>query len=141
MKFQVLKIFTLSFEMRTIRHGLNSTHNCSPGYLPFPLLSYDYTYTSEKLTNEESFDDHFSFKIHQKSRVFFYVSPFKIFQSFLLNRNLAKHHSQMLDTCTPSVISLSPVKQQSQPIATLFHFFKTDKKICSSKHKPEAFEF
>lgn len=48
----------------------------------------------------------------------------------------------MLDTCTPSVISLSPVKQQSQPIATLFHFLKTDeKKICNSKHKPEAFEF
>lgn len=47
----------------------------------------------------------------------------------------------MLDTCTPSVISLSSVKQQSQPIATLFHLLKTDEKICSSKHKPEAFEF
>lgn len=95
----------------------------------------------QKLTNEESFDDHFSLKIHQKRRGFFYVTLFKIFQWFLLNRNLAKHHSQMLDTCTPPVISLSPVKQQSQPIATLFHFLKTEGKNCSGKHKPEIFEF
>lgn len=63
-------------------------------------------------------------------------------QTFLLNTNLAKHHSQMLDTCTPSVNSLLKVKQQSQPTATLFHFLKTvEKKYCSGKHKKEAFEF
>lgn len=67
-------------------------------------------------------------KFTRKEGVFFYVIVFKIFQWFLLNRNLAKHHSQMLDTCTPPVISLSPVKQQSQPIATLFHFLKTEGK-------------
>ena len=34
------------------------------------------------------------------------------------------------------------VKQQSQPIAALSHFLKTDKKKYSSgKHKKEAFEF
>lgn len=80
-------------------------------------------------------------KFTRKEGVFFYVIVFKIFQWFLLNRNLAKHHSQMLDTCTPPVISLSPVKQQSQPIATLFHFLKTEGKNCSGKHKPEIFEF
>lgn len=67
-------------------------------------------------------------KFTREEGFFSYVTPFKILQSFLLNRDLAKHHSQMLDTCTPSVISLSPVKQQSQPIATLFHFLKTDEK-------------
>lgn len=44
----------------------------------------------------------------------------------------------MLDTCTPSVISLSTVKQQSQPIATLSHFLKTDEKntaVVSTKKK------
>lgn len=31
---------------------------------------------------------------------------------------------------------------KSQPIATLFHFLKTDeKKYCSGKHKEAAFEF
>lgn len=81
-------------------------------------------------------------KFTREEGVFFYVTPFKILQSFLLNRDLAKHHSQMSDTCTPSVFTFPGQTAKS----TNCYFVplpqnRWKKKNCSSKHKPEAFEF
>lgn len=48
----------------------------------------------------------------------------------------------MLGTCTSLAIPLSLVKQQSQPIAMLFHFLKADEKnIAVVSTKKKAFEF
>lgn len=111
-----------------------------PGYLPFSLPSYNYTWTYEKLTNEEAFDDHFSFRIHQQSRVF-YVTPFKIFQSFLLNRNLAKHRSHV--GYLYSISNFTFPTQTAKSTNCYFVLLPQNrwKTFCSSKHKPEAFEF
>lgn len=74
------------------------------------------------------------------SRVF-YVTPFKIFQSFLLNRNLAKHRSHV--GYLYSISNFTFPAQTAKSTNCYFVLLPQNrwKTFCSSKHKPEAFEF